>query len=165
MTKGTLSPTKHNDDDDWMKKKGLSQLDSKGPHHGSCQKKHGRSKKTKKGGVTWDEHNLEENERIKMALNPMKIDEPKTPYHHSEEDDVSDDESLGMSPLSLSDDVGRVEGMRRRRSMFEEQLEMEESVVEETEEDKEKRRKFVEARKQHYKVGKHLLSKQMEDTA
>lgn len=112
--------------------------------------------------MTWDEDNLEENERIKMALNPMKIDEPKTPYHHSEDDTVSDDESLGMSPLSLSDDVGRNQGMRRR-SMFEEQLEMEETVSEETVEDKEKRRKFVEARKQHYKVGKHLLSKHMED--
>lgn len=143
-----------------MKKQGLLQRDSR--NHGSCQKKHGKTKKTKQGGVTWDEHNLEENERIKMALNPMKIDEPKTPYHHSEEDAASDDESLGMSPLSLSDDVGRVEGMRRR-SVFEEQLEADETVLEDTDEDKEKRRKFVEARKQHYKVGKHLLSKHMED--
>lgn len=33
--------------------------------------------------VTWDEKNLAENEEIKQSLNPMKIDEPKTPYHNS----------------------------------------------------------------------------------
>lgn len=31
--------------------------------------------------IVWDESNLEENERIKATLNPIKITEPKTPFH------------------------------------------------------------------------------------
>lgn len=121
--------------------------------HGSCQKKQG---KKKRGGVQWDEHNLEENERIKLELNPTKIDEPKTPYHYREEDSLSDD-SLEISPLSLSDDaVAHHHRNSRRTSMFERQLDCE-GEDEELDEG-EKRKKFLEARKQHYKVGRHLLS-------
>eukprot|EP00955_Chlamydomonas_euryale_P110338 365994-Chlamydomonas_euryale.AAC.4 len=47
-------------------------------------------------GVVWNEQNLEENERIKATLNPVKINEPKTPYHELlPEDDVD------VEPLSL----------------------------------------------------------------
>ena len=34
-----------------------------------------------RGGVRWDETNLHENELIKAELQPIKISEPKTPYH------------------------------------------------------------------------------------
>jgi hypothetical protein len=129
---------------------------------GSSHKK--QAKKKKKGGVQWDEQNLEENERIKLELDPTKIDEPKTPYHPSKDENLSDDESLEMSPLSLSDDVG-VQGTRSggRRSMFEEHLEQEIEYSIDEEEGTEKRRKFLEARKEHYKVGRHLLSHKSKD--
>lgn len=129
---------------------------------GSCHKRQG--KKKKKGGVQWDEQNLEENERIKQELNPTKIDEPKTPYHHSEEENLSDGESLEMSPLSLSDGV-RTEGTKGggRRSMFEEHLEQELECSADGEDEKEKRKRFLEARKEHYKVGRHLLSHRIKD--
>ena len=46
--------------------------------------------------VKWDEANLEENETIKAAINPTKIDEPKTPYHRPMSDE--DDDPLGLAP-------------------------------------------------------------------
>ncbi len=46
--------------------------------------------------VKWDEANLEENETIKAAINPTKIDEPKTPYHRPMSDD--EDDPLGATP-------------------------------------------------------------------
>lgn len=131
--------------------------------NGSCQKRHGRKKK---GGVQWDEQNLEENERIKLELNPTKIDEPKTPYHRNEEDedDSLRDDGLEMSPLSLTDTAGSTRSnaanVGRRRTMFEEQLEHELEHSNDIEKDQDKKKKFLEARKQHYKVGRHLLSTQ-----
>ncbi|KAH7624773.1 hypothetical protein Ndes2526B_g00142 [Nannochloris sp. 'desiccata'] len=60
--------------------------------------------KPRKGGIKWDEDNLEENERIKKELNPRKIDEPKTPYLSPQA--TEDEEEMlgdGLSPLSLDD--------------------------------------------------------------
>ncbi|KAL6765207.1 hypothetical protein V8C86DRAFT_2463233 [Haematococcus lacustris] len=37
--------------------------------------------KGSKGGLKWDEANLDENEKIKSELPVVKITEPKTPYH------------------------------------------------------------------------------------
>eukprot|EP00889_Picochlorum_renovo_P000946 jgi/Picre1/27976/NNA_000937.t1 len=107
-----------------------------------CQKK---EKKKKKGGVKWDESNLEENERIKRELNPTKIDEPKTPYYQSAcEDETDEGDSLEMSPLSLSDDAGTSDHGRRTMGVriFEEHLEEE----------------ILEARRMHYKFSKDILT-------
>lgn len=41
----------------------------------------GNKRERRRSGVRWDEHNLTENEHIKAGLQPIKIDEPKTPYH------------------------------------------------------------------------------------
>lgn len=41
----------------------------------------GGKRERRRSGVRWDEHNLTENEQIKAALQPIKINEPKTPYH------------------------------------------------------------------------------------
>ena len=122
-----------------------------------------------------DEHNLEENERIKRELNPTKIDEPKTPYHRGvseDEEEEGDEHSLEMSPLSLSDEVQKTV---KKLSAFEKCLEshagtrvmigdgdpsssaaMEEDSLDDASKE-EKRKKFLEARKQHYKVGRSLL--------
>ena len=53
-----------------------------------------------------DEDNLEENEKIKLELNPQKINEPKTPYLSPMETDDDLDLDLArasMAPLSLHD--------------------------------------------------------------
>lgn len=55
----------------------------------------------KAGHVLWNEHNLEENEKIKAQLSTVKINEPKTPYHGPA---VEEDELDGeMKPLTLDD--------------------------------------------------------------
>jgi Protein phosphatase inhibitor 2 (IPP-2) len=41
----------------------------------------GNKRERRRSGVRWDEHNLTENEHIKAGLQPIKINEPKTPYH------------------------------------------------------------------------------------
>lgn len=58
----------------------------------------------KKGGIQWDEANLEENDKIKSEINPRKIKEPKTPYHGPMEEEPGCGE-LGMSPLILEAEV------------------------------------------------------------
>jgi Protein phosphatase inhibitor 2 (IPP-2) len=40
----------------------------------------GNKRERRRSGVRWDEHNLTENEHIKAGLQPIKINEPKTPY-------------------------------------------------------------------------------------
>lgn len=50
--------------------------------------------------VVWDEHNLQENDKIKAQLSTVKIDEPKTPYHGPVHDDDLDGD---MKPLTLDD--------------------------------------------------------------
>mmetsp|Transcript_7247 Transcript_7247/g.14511 ORF Transcript_7247/g.14511 Transcript_7247/m.14511 type:complete len:152 (+) Transcript_7247:60-515(+) len=125
-----------------------------------CQKK---EKKKKKGGVKWDESNLEENERIKRELNPTKIDEPKTPYYQSAcEDETDEGASLEMSPLSLSDDAGTSDHGRRTMGVriFDEHLGGgdDEEMEDDEEEDAERKKKFVEARRMHYKFSKDILT-------
>ncbi|KAL6778876.1 hypothetical protein ACKKBF_B04245 [Auxenochlorella protothecoides x Auxenochlorella symbiontica] len=59
----------------------------------------------RRGGIRWDEANLEANEGIKRDLNPQKILEPKTPYlSPMETDDELDMDGAGMSPLKLDDE-------------------------------------------------------------
>lgn len=58
----------------------------------------------KKGGIQWDEANLEENDKIKSEINPRKINEPKTPYHGPMEEEPGCGEP-GMSPLRLEEEV------------------------------------------------------------
>lgn len=58
----------------------------------------------KKGGIQWDEANLEENDKIKSEINPRKINEPKTPYHGPVEEEPGCGEP-GMSPLRLEEEV------------------------------------------------------------
>lgn len=58
----------------------------------------------KKGGIQWDEANLEENDKIKSEINPRKINEPKTPYHGPMEEEPGCGEP-GMSPLRLEAEV------------------------------------------------------------
>lgn len=60
--------------------------------------KQGSTKKPHVGGLKWDETNLEQNERIKAELPPVKITEPKTPYHAPLEGDAS-----GLDPLALDE--------------------------------------------------------------
>lgn len=57
-----------------------------------------------KGGIQWDEANLEENDKIKSEINPRKINEPKTPYHGPMEEEPGCGEP-GMSPLRLEEEV------------------------------------------------------------
>ena len=47
-------------------------------------------------GITWDEDNLAENERIKAELNPQKINEPKTPWQELLPDDDIDLPALDL---------------------------------------------------------------------
>mmetsp|Transcript_4018 Transcript_4018/g.9997 ORF Transcript_4018/g.9997 Transcript_4018/m.9997 type:complete len:122 (-) Transcript_4018:341-706(-) len=70
---------------------------------------------SKKGSIKWDEDNLQVNEAIKAELPPVKITEPKTPYHAPLQ---GDDE--GMEPLSL-DGHAHVEGEteEQRHARFE----------------------------------------------
>jgi hypothetical protein len=51
--------------------------------------------RARRGRRCRDEDNLEENERIKKELNPMKIDEPNTPFHLSPMQ-TDDDSELGQ---------------------------------------------------------------------
>eukprot|EP00887_Chlorella_sp_A99_P002378 scaffold10.g2378.t1 len=70
--------------------------------------KRGHEPDKQKGNITWDEDNLEENERIKKELNPRKIEEPKTPYlSPMETEDEEEGHADGcMSPLALEEEVG-----------------------------------------------------------
>lgn len=74
--------------------------------------------KPRKGGIRWDEENLELNEKIKQELNPRKIDEPPTPYLSPQgtEDEAEMLEGTGMSPLSLDDRPGPVRVSRQHAS-------------------------------------------------
>lgn len=57
--------------------------------------------KSKKHAM-WDEQNLAENEKIKAELAPVKITEPKTPYHQP----LSHlDAELGLEPLALDENI------------------------------------------------------------
>jgi len=123
-----------------------------------------------------DEVNLIENEKIKKELNPMKIDEPNTPYLSP----LDTDDELDVSPLSLSDGAKKIqvgfsgelergicgdecekEGLTygRRRSMDEYYgqgiSEDEEGGQEKT--PAERKSDFVVARKSHYKIDKSIL--------
>lgn len=66
--------------------------------------KRSRPDNNKKGGIQWDEANLEENVKIKAEINPRKINEPKTPYHGPMEEEPGCGEP-GMSPLRLEEEV------------------------------------------------------------
>ncbi len=56
-------------------------------------------------GIVWDEDNLAENERIKATLNPIKINEPKTPFH-----ELLPDDDVDLQPLSLDGDAAGPSG-------------------------------------------------------
>lgn len=67
---------------------------------GGTKKKRGSSSRS--GGVKWDESNLQENEIIKAAMQPMtKIKEPKTPYHGPSACDSDSDSAMQMEQLAL----------------------------------------------------------------
>ena len=84
----------------------------------------GAPKALKRRKITWDENNLTENERIKAGLSPVKIDEPKTPYHSPPREEDFDDmfeggRTLESLHLMLQASVwtgcegGRVDGVFR----------------------------------------------------
>lgn len=123
---------------------------------------------------------MSENEKIKKELNPTKIDEPKTPYW-SPLETTDEDLELGVSPLSLSESYMQDQVMK---SMWEhgngspppsirengqgtssscgsrKSLDRYygDGVPEDDNEDTvQKRQRFLEARKMHYKISKELL--------
>lgn len=59
------------------------------------------ARKRSLSGIRWDEHNLEENERIKASLITTKINEPKTPYIGPLSEEAMEDDH--MQPLALDD--------------------------------------------------------------
>lgn len=66
----------------------------------------------KKRGVRWNESNLAENEIVRAEIRQScaKIDEPKTPYHHDDED-VTDVRDTGGNRRDGHDrEAGRVDG-------------------------------------------------------
>eukprot|EP00200_Dunaliella_tertiolecta_P006671 CAMPEP_0202360596 /NCGR_PEP_ID=MMETSP1126-20121109/13477_1 /ASSEMBLY_ACC=CAM_ASM_000457 /TAXON_ID=3047 /ORGANISM="Dunaliella tertiolecta, Strain CCMP1320" /LENGTH=113 /DNA_ID=CAMNT_0048954343 /DNA_START=56 /DNA_END=397 /DNA_ORIENTATION=+ len=66
-----------------------------------------RSESSKKR-ATFDEKNLDENEKIKLELAPTNITEPKTPYHAPLQGDLDE-----VAPLSLDGETaaGKPAGM------------------------------------------------------
>lgn len=55
-------------------------------------KRDGQPKQLKRVKIRWDEGNLSENERIKAELDPVRIEEPKTPYHSPPRDEEDFDD-------------------------------------------------------------------------
>lgn len=65
-------------------------------HHGILHHSKSNNRRAGSAGLSWDEPNLEENEKIKAALPKCKISEPKTPYHT-----LLPDEDIELEPLAL----------------------------------------------------------------
>lgn len=61
---------------------------------------HAASQKHSKGRAMWNEDNLAENDKIKATLNPVKITEPKTPFH-----ELLPDDDIDVEPLDLDGDT------------------------------------------------------------
>eukprot|EP00884_Botryococcus_braunii_P005904 jgi/Botrbrau1/15314/Bobra.0319s0004.1 len=149
----------------------------------------GSDSANRKRSVRWDEANLEVNEKIKSDLNPVRINEPKTPYRgpmDADEEEELDDAS--MSPLILdveaeltpfhssrptesgsrhsegemvsgNEDSHEWDGISSGRASSEGEGSVESRA--------EKRRRFEQHRKQHYnmrqalRMGKELASEEL----
>jgi hypothetical protein len=120
-----------------------------------------------------------ENEILQAELNPMKIDEPKTPYRSplcTDEESELDEESSKSAVDQADEDVIPQESLarpyelrddtRRRRSVDEyyntgnipeDEMLGEEDDLEEQEDEEAKKKQFLEARKMHYKISRNIL--------
>ncbi|EKX43072.1 hypothetical protein GUITHDRAFT_110797 [Guillardia theta CCMP2712] len=105
--------------------------------------------------VKWDETNLEYNEQNKCAT--MKIDEPPTPFNFEYCEDEVDEEHAAKASLSFADQWKR-EGMDEIIN-DPEKLKPSFEASEPTEEDlAEKKKKFEEIRKEHYRIKNPLAN-------
>uniref|UniRef100_A0A7S0UUU9 Protein phosphatase inhibitor 2 n=1 Tax=Polytomella parva TaxID=51329 RepID=A0A7S0UUU9_9CHLO len=136
--------------------------------------------------IKWDEHNLEENERIKSELNPVKILEPKTPYHGPlDATIIEDEEDLGALDLDQCPSLSSGEGYQGTLNLLTTvadnlsnppnptTTEEKKNTFSDDEDDQDghphTHRQFEEARRQHYnmrealRVARTLLQKDEDD--
>ena len=115
----------------------------------------------KKGaGLRWDEANLEANEADSLAADRMKILEPKTPFHYLGDDGEPEAFPPMAAPATAAPPISPAAPSQDGRQL---QPGMDLSALSATalerrdegppDDDVEKKRKFEENRKNHYKLG------------